>query len=190
MPTLGKKITFWADNIPGKTVVILVSGKMGTGKTTFSELLLLDFISKVSSKVTIYRFASPIKKYAKECFMWNSKKDSAGRKLLQDIGSIGREYYQDSWVDYFIKYSENHYENFYIVDDWRFLNEYEKLTEYGFDVITVKIISNVRGEDDNHASEHGLPENFVYDYIIDNSSDFEDLRIKTKEFVRIITERE
>ena len=34
---------------------------------------------------------------------WNGEKDTKGRKLLQGIGNLGREYDNDAWIELLIK---------------------------------------------------------------------------------------
>jgi dephospho-CoA kinase len=67
-------------------------GLAGSGKDT-AALALIELGWALAS------FATPIKLIAQSHFGWNQKKDEKGRKLLQEIGSAGRAYSQNLWID-------------------------------------------------------------------------------------------
>ena len=73
-------------------VLILISGKAGTGKDTIGEYLVRKFGFKR------YAFADRLKEVATE-LGWNGEKDFAGRKFLQELGSVVRNYDPDTWVN-------------------------------------------------------------------------------------------
>lgn len=68
------------------------TGLAGSGKNTAAELLI-DFGWKHMA------FADPIKEIAQHQFAWNQDKDAKGRRLLQELGSAGRNYKINFWVD-------------------------------------------------------------------------------------------
>jgi hypothetical protein len=172
-----------------KPVIILISGLAGRGKTTTAEYLRDEFKNH-NYKVTLLHFASGVKKTAKECFYWDGVKDEKGRKLLQDIGRIGRSYNEDIWVDQVIEGILDYLGEFdiYIVDDWRFPNELLRIEDENFwlDSITMRVQSNfLRDEktDYNDISEISLPEESdMYNFIVPNHGTKEQL----KEFVNSI----
>jgi len=188
-----KKVSYWSNDILNKCNVILVSGKMKVGKTTFSKMLFRE-LERKNFTVTRDSFSRTLKDCAKEYFLWDGKKDERGRKLLQLIGTeVGRWYDNDLWVKHLVNKLNTErmfYPSFVIVDDWRFENEYQYLNDLNFEVFCVRIMSETLGEDNDHKSEHSIPENFKFDYIIDNSKDFDHLEDQAKEFVKLILERE
>jgi hypothetical protein len=61
---------------------------------------------------------------------WDGKKDARGRKLLQDIGTAGREYRRDCWVRHLPHYPV-------IVDDVRYINEAAAIRAVGGIIVRV-----------------------------------------------------
>jgi hypothetical protein len=104
----------------------MFSGKAGVGKTFFANLaqkICTDLLLK-TLKVS---FASGVKSTATH-MGWDGKKDDAGRKLLQQIGFIGREYDKDMWVRSAMTSIEDSVGYPYdavFIDDWRFNNEFD-----------------------------------------------------------------
>jgi hypothetical protein len=162
-----------------KTVVVLVSGKAGSGKTTVADMLERKLGDIPSLSVFRYSFAGPLKFIAKSYIGWDGEKDEKGRKLLQDIGRVGRDYDKNIWVKHLLgqmdKQSGMLPFNFVIVDDWRFPNEYEYLRKNPLiDVYTVRISgkqAELIGETAIDVSEHSLPNipDELYNTFIDNS---------------------
>jgi dephospho-CoA kinase len=71
---------------------IAFTGLAGAGKNAAAELLI-EFGWKPMA------FADPIKEIAQREFTWNQDKDAKGRRLLQELGSAGRAYKINFWVD-------------------------------------------------------------------------------------------
>ena len=174
-------------------MIILIGGRAGEGKTTFA-----NFCSKILEKQSVSSVTVPFARMVKETasFMgWNGKKDDKGRKLLQDIGSIGREYNLDIWADHVVDFITGLPVPFVIVfiDDWRFPNEAKVIRKHFFPVVTVRIVRPVefhtlRGTPMyNEVSEISLPEEeSYYDFVINNNKDLKDLEDKVKFFVEKI----
>jgi hypothetical protein len=74
----------------------MVSGRAGSGKSTFSNYCI-DYLKSLGHRATLVPFAKGVKRTAKDCFGWDGKKDRKGRKLLQDIGLVGRAYNENLW---------------------------------------------------------------------------------------------
>jgi len=161
-----------------KKYIILLGGKAGVGKTTTANILQKLFEDcGVSS--CICNFANTLKKVAKESFGWDGEKDDKGRRLLQEIGKCGRNYYEDIWVDSILT---SHFMEDYdiiIIDDWRFLNESTKCKNFPY---RKTILVYISAEDREilkgtpaygDVSETSLPDNtsMLYDYVIYNSLD-------------------
>jgi dephospho-CoA kinase len=94
-------------------------GKFASGKTYFSDALK----QKLEEKgITTYRFsiAQKIKDLAKDLFDMQ-KKD---RRLLQLLGAKMREIDKDVWIKYLILNVKRNNLQPFIIDDVRFVNEY------------------------------------------------------------------
>jgi hypothetical protein len=160
----------------GKTTIILVSGKAGTGKSYFAEQLRKTFEYR-GYNVEVQHFASVLKTIAKQYFWWNSVKDERGRKLLQHLGDVGREYDKDIWVKNLIELrlltSPQYPQDIIIIDDWRFPNEYQYLkNNLNYSIYTIEMIAPSReilkGDSAKHISETALDGFNKYDFMIDN----------------------
>jgi len=156
-----------------RTVIILVSGKAGVGKTTFANFVMKHLPPDVKKYSAKGAFATVVKQVAK-MMGWNGQKDDNGRKLLQNVGNVGREYNSDTWVGTLINFlmEVNIIPlDLIIIDDWRFPNELnwflDKSLEYK--VYTVRISAPSR------ESLKGTP------YYIDNEGSLEALEQAAKD---------
>lgn len=154
--------------------IIAISGKAGSGKDTFAEML-----KKQGELISVRPLAEPVKKLAIE-LGWNGIKDVYGRQLLQNIGALFRAYDENYWVSsliHTIDHDCKHREGV-IVPDCRYPNEIETL-KTRFNVTTIRI---VRPDFDNgltlkqkeHASETTL-DTYGFDYVVYNNSTITDL---------------
>jgi len=138
-----KQVCLWGMDSVGRPSIILVSGKAGVGKTTFSDYFCRNVVD-INHTVDLLSFAYPIKRCARDDFMWDGDKDKKGRRLLQNLGRVGREYDKDLWVKHLLNLTQvgPFPLDFYIVDDWRFPNEFEYLNKQDFyDIYTIRVIS-------------------------------------------------
>lgn len=185
-----------------KTLVILVSGKAGSGKSVVAEKLVAKLTDIPSMTVLPYGFADPIKYIAKAYFGWDEEKDERGRRLLQKIGADGREYDQDIWVKHFLNQLDKRAEmfpfNFAVISDWRFPNEYAFLLKNPLiDVVTVRVFGRggLDGQNALDISENSLPEvskessSWNYDFVVDNSGTLEELDSKVDKILSSISEQ-
>ena len=190
-----KTFTFWGDNILGKNTIILISGKAGVGKTTVGDFLD-EFLSKVPLNVTSIGFADDLKRVAKGDFNWDGRKNLKGRRLLQQIGFIGREYDKNIWVEKLLGDLDSasiFFPDITIIDDWRFLNEAEYFEEGLYDLFKINVVSEIRGglrgglgED---ISEIELDNYTKFDYIVKNNfTNLEDLKKECEKLVDILIE--
>ena len=190
-----KTFTFWGDNILGKNTIILISGKASVGKTTVGDFLD-EFLSKVPLNVTSIGFADDLKRVAKGDFNWDGRKNLKGRRLLQQIGFIGREYDKNIWVEKLLGDLDSasiFFPDITIIDDWRFLNEAEYFEEGLYDLFKINVVSEIRGglrgglgED---ISETELDNYTDYDYIVKNNfTNLEDLKKECEKLVDILIE--
>jgi hypothetical protein len=161
------------DNSFVKTQAFLISGRAGVGKSTVAKMLEGD----------IFPLAHWVKKTA--LYMgWDGQKDAKGRKLLQHIGNIGREYDKNLWIGLCygrdIEDSPAYPFQIIIHDDWRFPNELDFVkNNFLLSVHTIRIEAPSRellkGTPEYFdESETSLPEGFsaegtkYYDTIIRN----------------------
>lgn len=184
-----------------KTVVILVSGKAGSGKSTVADRLRQKLEDLEGIDTMLYGFADPIKYIAKAFAGWDGEKDEKGRRLLQKIGQIFRDYNPNIWVKHFLnqldKKSGLFPKNFAVISDWRFPNELSYLKNNPLlDIVTIRVFGRggLEGENSLDVSENSLPEihkerlksgsydefdsYLYYDFCLENSGDLELLEHK------------
>ena len=171
-------------NYPLKnTICILVSGKAGFGKTTLANFLV-EIAKENGYLVARYSFANFLKDVA-GAMGWDHKKDDKGRKLLQDLGRIGREYDPDMWVRHTFEVIENHQDyplDFVVIDDWRFPNELDYITrnQFLYAPLTLSIKAGfTRLENSslaNDISETSLDDFGVYDGVVYNTGNLDALK--------------
>lgn len=165
----------------------MVAGKSGAGKSAFSQHLKRWLETEWGVKSQIVSFAEELKEIAMVDFGWNGEKDEKGRRLLQALGSAGREYDVNIWVNKVKEKVLNPKECYVhftgimvsVIDDCRYENEFLFADEME-DTYTVKVLivrpdnpNALRGKAEGHSSEHGLDSLPLdkYDYVINNSGD-------------------
>jgi hypothetical protein len=161
-----------------KTLVILISGKGGVGKSTTAGFML-KYAKEQGYNAVIMPFAYGVKSVARS-MGWDGVKDGKGRQLLISVGMAGREYDEATWA-------RMSFENILpcipqapfdlvFVDDWRFGNEgkyVESLPSYQVKKMRVlapnrEILKGTKFYTD--PSENSLPDICdMYDLIIDNN---------------------
>ena len=156
--------------------ILLIGGKAGAGKNTVADIIKENF-----PKVRLLAFATRVKDIA-YAIGWNGEKDEKGRRLLQHIGAVGREYNKNTWVNdvvYKLKSPMlNTITNIFVITDFRFPNEYYLLKKkFPNSVYTICVTgrqANLGDENSRDISENSL-NNFAFDFVIDNSGSKEDL---------------
>ena len=170
--------------------IIMISGKSMSGKDTFAKLLKEQY----KEEALIIHFADLVKYYATTYFNWNGEKDSDGRYLLQFIGTdLMRSRYPTYWAEIVGKFidaiTETYRYTTIIIPDWRFINEYDTIKEYGQicgnNVISVRvnryiddkpfINPNMSEHQLTHVSECEL-DDFSFEWVIENRSTLEELK--------------
>lgn len=182
-----------------KTVVVLVSGKAGSGKSTFSDMLEAKLNDIPSLTIFRYSFASPIKGMATVFGNWDGKKDEKGRIFLQQIGKVFRDYDPDVWAKLLLVQMDRKAGilpfNFVIVDDWRFPNELAFLQSNPLlDVYTVRVsgqLSEMPGNTSSDVSENSLPDipDNVYNRYVSNNGDLKELEVRVDEVVKDLSDK-
>jgi DNA polymerase III delta prime subunit len=168
--------------------VLLISGKAGVGKSTMAKHIASEAFGKVDTE--LFPFAYSIKQVATEVFGWNGKKDGAGRELLQQLGQIGRKYNASIWAEATTHRMHNMpisaiHPTLYLVDDWRFPNEYLHVGAY-FTTHTMRITARSRqtlqGPQAVEVSETSLDNwaNNEFDFTFDNENSLSNLEHTAK----------
>lgn len=98
-----------------------------------------------------------------------------------------RQRFPDFWAEHVAKFiAATQKDHLYvIIDDWRFINEFDIISDYNTEVVTIRverynedgskyINPNMTAEQRAHQSEIEL-DKFPFDYIIENRSSLEDL---------------
>ena len=124
---------------------IAITGKMCSGKSTVANILL-----ERDQRFKIYSFGQKVKDVAKDLFDMKVK----DRSLLTSIGTKMREINSDVWVNYVLKQTKD--QTHCIVDDLRYQNEYEALSNAGFKIIQLKIDPEVQ----ERRIRQNYPENY------------------------------
>ena len=165
--------------------VIVISGHAQHGKDTTAGFIK-EILEEEGDVVLITHYADLLKYICKAYFGWDGKKDEAGRKLLQFVGTdIVRKKYPDFWVDFMLivlKLFENQWD-YVLIPDTRFPNEIDDIFTY-FDGWHLRVerpgfASPLTPEQQKHPSETAL-DNVKPDYTICNDGTLEDLRATVK----------
>jgi dephospho-CoA kinase len=147
---------------------------MQVGKTTAADRLVErhGFVK--------YALAAPIKEIAKGAFGWDGHKDARGRRLLQEVGTVGRNYSGHIWLDRLAARLAAERPQRAVVDDLRLEREERYLRELGFACVLVtrpvELIPEAEGAEEarGHETETEIGRLDV-DAVIDNSGSFDAL---------------
>jgi hypothetical protein len=177
-------------------VVIGISGKLGSGKNYITTNVIIPILEKYNKKYLELAFADQIKinVMTKNNIVYDDvykNKTSFSRELLQKEGTdIGRVNDRNIWVKYMSNWINVFYNrgiSNFVINDVRFINEYEYIKNNGG--IMIKIIAPNRNNKrlleesngdtlilnriSNHCSECDLDilDHTKYDLIIYNDSD-------------------
>lgn len=186
------------DDIGGyRMKVICISGKAQHGKDTAAEEIRRQLTEKNGADVLITHYADLVKYVCRQFFGWDGNKDSAGRSLLQTVGTdVVRTQHPNYWVD-FIKDMLGMFDgmwDYVLIPDCRFPNECEIMKEH-FDTITVRVVRYKDGNSDEvfenslteeqrrHPSEISL-DHYGFDSYIDNPGTEEGLRESVSKWIK------
>ena len=159
-----------------------MSGKSRSGKNTAAEVILGKY-----DGITL-AFADDIKTIAYDYFGWHGEKDEFGRKLLQDIGTSGRNYNEDIWVNRVIRLlkwwaSGTADHQLAVVTDIRYPNEIQRIKHEFPNVVTIRITRD-SVEKLKHPSETALDQWTDWDYLVENNGSLEEFQKKILEIMK------
>ncbi len=140
------------ENLKSKHIKLSFIGKMCSGKTTLSNFIQNYLKNKYNIHFERQSFAGKVYELCYDLF--NMDRHQKDRKLLQTVGTLMRSIDENVWVNYTIRQCQN--KNI-IVEDCRYLNEYESLKENGF--VFIKI--NIDPEFQKERLIHTYPETYM-----------------------------
>ena len=140
--------------------ITLLTGKAGVGKDTYAK--------KISGEHSnVYAFADFLKVVATS-LGWDGEKDDKGRRLLQHLGDVAREYDLDVFVNYIVMLIADDFMyadiKHAIITDCRYDNEVTKIrSAFKKDAVDIELIELTRDFDTSlnedalkHPSEQGI----------------------------------
>jgi dephospho-CoA kinase len=152
---------------------VAFAGKMQVGKTTAA-----DYLARRHGFVK-YALADPIKEIATAGFGWDGTKDDRGRRLLQEIGTVGRNYDPEVWLDPLAARLERENPPRAVVDDVRLAREVAFLDRLGFTVARIdRPVASASAPPSSDRSRHETEielDEVAFEVTIDNSGTFERL---------------
>lgn len=158
-------------------LIIGLSGKAQVGKDTIGDYLVRKYgFEKLG-------FAVYLKSLAKNVFGWNGEKDSRGRKFLQDLGTIIRQFDSEFWVRPVVGYIMSNPQKCIVVTDVRHVNEARAIKAIGGLVIRVERADRDLGALGGHESEIALDDYIGFDLVVQNNGGFDELYSKVSTFI-------
>lgn len=181
-------------------MIIAISGKKFSGKSTISEMLSVELgwettsFAKKLKEITCILNGCTMEQLEDYDFKENTlvpeylwgfcagNKKPTYRNFLQSFGTnVMRRYYNNVWVDATLQCAPEDV----IISDCRFTNEASEITNNHGIIITVLRSDIV--SDDSHVSETDM-NNIRPDVVMRNDGNLDDLRNKVKEFVQDLIE--
>lgn len=194
---------------------VALCGKANSGKNTVSKIIKKQLEKTISNGEWLntfsLAFADPIKEIIanifpqanKKCLYGSSKHrsqiigdsfDKNGqpltyRQALIDIGSLGRIYNKNIWVNKFDsnlnkQLKKNNYK-LIICTDVRFEEEFDYLKANNFNIFKIKRNSITLINDVSETTQDGIPDD-KFDAIIDNNKSLNDLKEEVKRIIPLI----
>lgn len=184
-----------------KPVVVMISGRMGSGKTTIATALEYALIEQGYITRTV-KFADPLYEMQRALYSIVGKplKGAKDRELLQWLGSEWAKprFGETVWADVFLKTVKNMAVNvsFVINDDMRFPVEFDAATELGAVTVRLECPMEVRRgrigpevfKNIEHPSETALDGELNRFDLVINTSDF-NVQDSVKQILAAIEER-
>jgi hypothetical protein len=186
----------------GKMIKVAISGQARTGKNTLAEMIVNN-VKPIGLTLgipthKIVAVADPIKNIVMqmvpnadpECLWGQSEfrskpipgdfNDLDGnpltyRRALIDIGTLGRKYNPDIWLNALVQdAAKNQSLRVYVVSDVRFPNEINYLKDHGFYMIRLKRLGVPQIDDVSETAQLQIPDSF-FDDVIENDGPLSEL---------------
>jgi hypothetical protein len=172
--------------------IIIINGKPRSGKDTFIELLKNIYPHRVKN----FSSVDKIKDIVNLCFNWNEEKDQKYRKFISDIKNSWIQFNNGPFnyitdrinkdIDYCKSIDINIEKNIYFIHI-REIDEINKLKEFYKDnCLTLLINRNDYIDKLYHNNSDDYVLKYKYDYIVNNSSDINNLKNEIKIFLNKI----
>ncbi len=156
--------------------IVNISGKAEHGKDTLA-LMLKNRLELAGKGALILHYGDYLKFLCRVLYGWNGKKDEAGRRLLQYVGTDKiRSIMPDFWVESVARQVAvlqmlNDEPDFIFVPDCRFPNEIEWWEKNGYKQESIRVIrphhvSKLTKEQLEHLSETALDNYPDFNYIV------------------------
>ena len=192
----------------GKTISVGISGRARTGKNTLAQMIV-DNLDTHPKNYKIVAVADPIKNMIlhmvpnadAECLWGQSElratplpgnlvdidgKSLTYRRALMDIGSLGRQYNPDIWLNALVQDAKkNDNLEAYIVADLRFPNEINYLKDHNFFMVRIKRADIPDINDVSETAQLEIPDDFFH-HTIENNGSLSDLNREAKLIVNKI----
>ena len=182
------------------TFVVGISGKAGSGKDTFANMLY-EVLNRKEINIHKLAFADTLKDIIYELWGVNSQTqeetlaivecssgDKAVRDLLITIGPIFREIDSDVWVKAITR-RISQYDRFkvgltsiVIITDVRYPNE-KQICDVTIRVKRDDAQTNLNKSQQQHESEIAITDNDEFDFVVNNNGTFDELNTRTIEIV-------
>ena len=169
--------------------IFMVSGKAGTGKNTISSIIK-EFYGDNAIEIS---FSYYIKDYAKRISNWDGREETKPRELLQNLGielvrnKIDSKLFINRTLEDIKVFS--YFYDVIIISGGRIVEELETIKTNYPNSISIGVVSNLKNnlteEEKKHLTEVALDNYNNYDYKIDNSGSYEELK---KEVLKILEE--
>jgi len=177
-------------------MIIAISGKKGSGKSTIGEIfrnngyILDSFANSVKDICTIlFNYdRNKLEGITEEDRKWrentNNKYNITPREAMILVGTeFGRKMINENiWIDtLFNRYDKNDNKKL-VITDLRFPNEYEEIKKRGGIIIRINRYNNKN----LHYETECLLDEYKFDYIIDNNGTIDELKDKINKILTII----
>jgi hypothetical protein len=168
--------------IDPKIKIFAICGGIGNGKSALADILAYQVHWKSQKRTVRLPLAAPLKAMC-SAIGWDGNKDAKGRKLLQAVGTAGREYDPDIWIKHWMQAVSRCQEGDVVIcDDLRYLNEAEAVLLLNGIIISVDRPDNPVKDD--HASEREWHQ-IRADIKLINDGTLTDLAAKLKEALSV-----
>lgn len=180
--------------IDKKPKIYVISGKAKSGKDTIANIICNYYKDKKCKKIS---YAYYLKEYIKNIFNWDGKEETKPRDLLQSIGidllqkKIDEHFLINRVVEDIKVYS--YFYDVIIITDARLIDEIEIPKNKFSNVTTIRINNNSDNdltlEQKKHITETALDNYTNFDYVINNTSDYDALKQSVNKILEVDHEK-